>query len=90
MAPSIKPTAPVQATPAAPAADVTSALPDAPRRRGTGGLYPRLLGAQVSEAMYTAVKTEVARRTAAGEPSDVASIGAVVREAVSKYLNIPA
>ena len=39
--------------------------------------------------MYAAVKAEVARRAAAGEPSDVASIGAIVREAVSKYLSIP-
>ena len=89
MALPMKPTAAAQATPDALAVDVAPALPGAPRRRGTGGLYPRLMGAQVSEAMYAAVKAEVARRAAAGEPSDVASIGAIVREAVSKYLSIP-
>ena len=90
MALPMKLTAAPQATPEAPTVDVAPALPGAPRRRGTGGLYPRLIGAQVSEAMYAAVKAEVARRAAAGEPSDVASIGAIVREAVSKHLNIPA
>lgn len=69
--------------------DVAPLLQGAPRRRGSGPLYPRLLGGQVSEEMYTAVKAEVARRAAAGEPSDVASIGAIIREAVADYLNIP-
>lgn len=90
MALPMKPTARTPANTEAPAVDIAPALPGAPRRRGTGGLYPRFLGAQVSEAMYAAVKAEVARRAAAGEPSDVASIGAIVREAVSKHLNIPA
>ncbi len=90
MALPMKPTSPAQTGAEIPAVDVAPALPGAPRRRSTGGLYPRLMGAQVSEAMYAAVKAEVARRAAAGEPSDVASIGAVVREAVSKHLNIPA
>lgn len=73
----------------APAVNVAPALPGAPRRRGTGGLYPRLMATQVSEHMYQAIKEEVARRAAAGEPSDVASMGAIVREAVSKHLNVP-
>lgn len=69
--------------------DVAPLLQGAPRRRGSGPLYPRLLGGQVSDEMYAAVKAEVARRAAAGEPSDVASIGAIIREAVADYLNIP-
>lgn len=74
---------------ATPAVDISHALPGAPRRRGTGGMYPRLMAAQVSDAMYQAIKEEVARRSAAGEPSDVASMGAIVREAVAKHLSIP-
>lgn len=88
MALPMKPTPTAPTNTDAPAVDVAPALPGAPRRRGTGGMYPRLLGAQVSEAVYAAVKAEVARRAAAGEPSDVASIGAIVREAVSKHLKI--
>lgn len=74
---------------AAPAVNVAQALPGAPRRRGTGGLYPRLVATQVSDPMYAAIKQEVARRAAAGDASDVASMGAIVREAVAEYLNIP-
>lgn len=86
--PQTQPDTTTQAVPA-PAVNVAPALPGAPRRRGTGGLYPRLMASQVSEHMYQAIKEEVARRAAAGEPSDVASMGAIVREAVSKHLNIP-
>lgn len=91
MALPVRPNAPTDQTTAAPTPDVASALlPGASRAgRASNPLYPKLLGGQVSEIMYAAVKTEVARRTAAGEPPHVASIGAVIREAVAKHLNIP-
>lgn len=69
--------------------DVSPLLQGAPRRRGRGPLYPKLLGGQVSDEMYAAVKEEVRRRTEAGMYADEASIGAIIRESVSKYLNIP-
>lgn len=69
----------------------TALLPGAPRSSGRASnpAYPKLLGGQVSEAMYATVKAEVARRVEAGEPPHTASIGAIIREAIANHLGIP-
>lgn len=69
--------------------DVASRLlPGTARRRGDGGLYPRIVTIQVSEDMYDAIKAEVARRQKTGEPGDIASMGAITREALGVKLGM--
>lgn len=83
-----------QQSAAAKSLDTGRLLPGA--RRGSSGrgrrpgnaLYPRLMAVQVTEEMYELVKAEVARRQARGEPYDVASMGAVTREALAVKFGI--
>lgn len=68
--------------------NVSKFLPGTARRRGDGGLFPKIFTIQVSEEMYDAVKAEVARREKTGEPGMVASMGAITREALAAKLGI--
>ena len=70
--------------------DVTSRLlPGAPRGRGrANAVYTRVYTIMVTDDMYDAIKGEVARREKNGEPRDIASMGAITREALSVKLGM--
>lgn len=71
------------------AVDVAQMLPGAPRGRGgSNAVYTRVYTIMVTDDMYDAIKAEVARREKNGEPRDVASMGAVTREALIAKLGV--
>jgi len=75
---------------AEPTIDVASPLlPGAPRGRGgANAVYTRVYTIMVTDDMYDAIKGEVARREKNGEPRDIASMGAITREALSVKLGM--